>query len=127
MMKIIIASSHCARVDLIEFQCSSLKKFVKNDYEYYVFNDATENARLINFNNCNIRTEIRDKCTELNIKCIDIPQHIHANREILFPGTSEKHIENAGTRCADATQYMYNYFKHIDDIFVILDAFYKIY
>ena len=121
-MKIIIASTHCSRTDLIEYQFKSIKKFVKNDYDYYVFNDATQEARLINFNNPNIRQEIRDTCSKLNINCIDIPQNIHKDRQILFPNTKEFNVENAVTRCADSTQYLYNYFKDTNQIIVIIDS-----
>lgn len=121
-MSLIIASSHCARTDLIEFQYKSIRKFVKNDYKYYIFNDAAEDARLINFNNGNIRTEIEEKCKQLGTTCINIPQDIHTNRNILFPDLDEKDTENSVTRCADATQYMYNYFKQSNDIIVIIDA-----
>lgn len=122
-MKTIIVSAHCSRVDLIEIQYKSIKKFVKGCYEYVVFNDAKQYAHITNFNNQNIHDEIADTCKKLDIQCIDIPQSLHTNRTQLFPKTSEKFNDNVSARAAISVQFMYNYFTDISDImFVILDA-----
>ena len=124
-MKTVIASTHCSRTDLIDIQYKTLRKFIEGEYDYYVFNDAMDCASIINFNNANIGNEIHEKCKELGVKCIDVPQYMHTNRKLyLFPNTEvPKNIVDAGTRCADATQFVYNYFCEQKDIFlIIIDA-----
>ena len=132
-MKTVIASTHCSRTDLIDIQYKTLRKFIVGEFDYYIFNDAMEYADIINFNNKNIRDEIREKCKEFGVKCIDIPQNIHTNRKLyLFPNTEvPKNVVDAGTRCADATQFMYNYFcekehehehEHEDIFLIIIDS-----
>lgn len=66
--KVLIITYAYNRPDFIELQDRTFKKFLKDDYIFVVFNDATEKKA---FN------EIRGKCSRLNIPCYDIPQTIH--------------------------------------------------
>ncbi len=122
-MKTIIASTHCTRTDLIEIQFKTFKKFIKGDYEFIVFNDAKDHADIINFNNANIRNEIKDICYKLEIKCIDVPQNLHNQRNILFSDTIEPSSNHPSCRTSIATQYLYNWVNNYNfDYLIIIDA-----
>jgi len=54
--------------DFIEMQIKGFKKFLADDYEFVVFNDAR---------NPQIRKQIEIICGNYNIQCIGIPQEIH--------------------------------------------------
>jgi hypothetical protein len=71
----------------IEIQYKTLKKYLKNDYEYIVFNDAKPYPDITNGNNVKIRTDIEDICKRLNIKCINIPNDTPYHRTIKCPAT----------------------------------------
>lgn len=120
-MKTIIASSHCTRIDFIELQYKTIKKFIKGEYEYIIFNDASDEKNLNNFNNQNIRNDIRNKCIEMEIKCIDIPQYLHKNRREIFPNTTHNNNEHVCAKAALAVQYIYNYAltNNYDKLFLI--------
>lgn len=121
-MKVIIASAHCTKTDLIDYQYKSIKKFVTDiDYEYIIFNDGVNEENINNFKKKNTRQNIENKCHELNIKCIGIPQEIHHNRKLIFPNTQETVI-NSCTRCANSTQYAFNYLKDFDAILCFIDS-----
>ena len=122
-MKIIITSSHCTKTELIEFQYKTIKKYILDaDYEYYVFNDGITYKSMCNFNNDQIYKEIQNKCEELNIPCIDIPQDLHNNRNLIFKNTEHISSQHPCSRCAIVTQYMYNYVKNTECILVIIES-----
>lgn len=58
-------SSFANHADFISVQKKTLEKFLKDDYEYIVFNDAFDD---------NEAKEIHDTCLLLGITCIRIPQ-----------------------------------------------------
>lgn len=53
----------------IKLQYYTLKKFMKNEYEFIVFNDAKEYPDVSNGYDKTIKQKIIDICNELNIKC----------------------------------------------------------
>ena len=61
----------------IEAQFLSLKKFLNNNFEYIIFNDAKNFNDLTNNNDSNAKNKVREKCKELNIKCIDHNNDYH--------------------------------------------------
>ena len=61
-MVTIITYAH-KRPDFIYLQYESIKKHLKSEYEYIVFNNSIDSVD--NYN------EIHNICKELNIKCID--------------------------------------------------------
>jgi hypothetical protein len=122
-MKTIIASTHCTRTDFIEIQYKTLKKFIKNDYEFVVFNDAKEYPDIYNFNNPSIKNDIINCCNNLGIKCINVPQHLHKQRNILFPNTIEPSSDHPSCRTSIAIQYLYNWANEYGyDYLIIIDA-----
>lgn len=122
-MKLIIASPHCTKIDLIEYQYKSIKKFIKDeDYEYIIFNDASSIGNINNFYQKDINNKIHNKCKELNVRCIDVPQYLHKDRTKIFPNTTERYVENPTTRCSVSVQYIFNYFKNDDVILMIIES-----
>jgi hypothetical protein len=123
MKRIIIASPHCSKINLIEYQYKSIKKYVLDkNYEYFIFNDGSCENSMLNFHNNEIRDNIRDKCSQLNINCIDIPQELHTNRNKIFENTKCVSSNNASARASVSVQYIYNYFKDNDCILFIIES-----
>ena len=52
------------RPDFINYQYRSIKRYLKSEYEFIVFNNAVDDINLYN--------EIHRICSDLNIRCIDI-------------------------------------------------------
>lgn len=61
----------------IKLQYLSLKKFLKNDFEFIVFNDAKAFNDYTNNGDLNMRQKVIDVCNELNITCINMNNDIH--------------------------------------------------
>jgi hypothetical protein len=57
------------RPDFIEWQYKTFKKFLEDDFEYIVFNDAKSEP---------LNSQITLMCQRYKIKCIRIPQNIHS-------------------------------------------------
>lgn len=96
--------------DFIYLQYYTLKKYFKGDYEFIVFNDAKDFSDFTNYENANMKREIEDKCRELDIKCINIPNDHH------------KDLDSSSGRCADSMNFILNYQKENPDIYLILDS-----
>jgi len=65
----------------IELQLKSLKKFLKNDFEFIVFNDAKEFPDYTNGGDITIKDKIIEKCKELGIKCYSQENQHHLYNE----------------------------------------------
>lgn len=78
----------------IEMQHMTLKRFVKDDYKFIVYNDAKDWEDFSNHNDVSLKKEIIKTCERLNIECINIPNQHHRNSI------------SAGDRCADACNYI---------------------
>jgi hypothetical protein len=91
---ILIMTHHYKRTDFIELQYKTLKKFLKDPYEFIVFNDAPS---------ANIEQEINRVCKRLGIRCIRIPQEIHARPYLKRESLAEYNSFNV--RCANVVQY----------------------
>ncbi len=72
--------------EFIKWQHACFKKFLKDEYEYVVFNDAS---------NEEMRELIESTCKQLCIACYRIPQEIHGDRP----------ITSANNRHCDGIQY----------------------
>lgn len=79
--KVLIITHAHSRPDFIELQVKTFNHFLKHGYEYVVFNDAS---------NTDKREQIQQKCEELGIQCILIPQDIHAVPQT----TNKRHAES---------------------------------
>lgn len=87
---VLIMTQAYNRPDFIEWQYKTLKKFLKDDFEYVVFNDARD---------INLRKQITQACSEWGINHCYVPQDIHK-------GTS------ASSRHAEVIQFSLNYFGY---------------
>lgn len=97
----------------IEWQCKTFKKFLLDDYEFVVFNDAPPGPT---------HDAIVDMCNLWNVTCIPIPQEIHDREygpEELWFARGGKH----GLRHSDGIQYSLESrgFDHNDTV-VLFDA-----
>ena len=66
--KVLIFTYAHNRPDFIEIQHKTFEKFLQDDYEFVVWNDA---------NNNNMSKNIENMSKKYNIRCIRIPQEIH--------------------------------------------------
>lgn len=66
----------------IKLQYLSLKKFLKNDFEFIVFNDAKTFNDYTNDGDLTIRQKVIDVCNELNITCINLNNDSHISIQI---------------------------------------------
>ncbi|GAB5411412.1 MAG: hypothetical protein ChlgKO_05260 [Chlamydiales bacterium] len=109
--KSLIITHSYLRPDFIELQDKTFKKFIKDDYEFVVFNDAK---------NLKIRKEINEICKKLNLRCIPIPKEIHTRP---YLHRQVRGQANANIRCANVVQYSLNElgFDH-DGVVMIIDS-----
>jgi len=73
--------------DFIKIQHYTLNKYLKNNFEFIVFNDAKSYPHSTNNGNINVRKEISDLCKNLNIKCIEIPNDYNYLKMVNCPST----------------------------------------
>lgn len=110
--KILLFTYSYNRPDFIEIQHKTFKKFLKDEYEFVVFNDARDP---------HLYRQIKTTCKKLGITCIKIPQEIH-DQPYLHRGPGENYHAPA-TRNSNVVMYsLHNYgFKH-DDIVTLFDS-----
>jgi hypothetical protein len=94
----------------IEIQYYTLQKYVQNEYEFIVFNDAKDFPDFTNNNDITIKRQIQDICNKLNITCINIPNKHH--KQNMCPAK----------RCADSMNYILEYQKKYPDKYLLLDS-----
>lgn len=110
--RVLIFTYSYNRPDFIEIQYKTFKKFLKDEYEFIVFNDACDEP---------IEHAINHLCQRYNIRCVRIPQEIH-DRPYLqrWPGESYHH---PAVRNCNVVQYSLDTigFNH-DDIVALFDS-----
>lgn len=94
----------------IEIQYHTLKKYMKCDYEFIVFNDAKPFPDFTNGGDITIRKQIIDLCEKLGVGCINIENSHH------------KTTTSAAIRCADANNFMLNYQRENPDQYLVIDS-----
>lgn len=107
-MKIVTAVVN--NVDFIEIQYHTLKRYVKGEYEFIVFNDAKDFPDYTNDGDITIKNQIERLCEKLKIKCINIPNESH------------KINTCAASRCADSMNYILEYQKRNPEKYLLLDS-----
>ena len=70
MAKILIITHAYNRPDFIELQCLTFQKFLLDEYEFVVFNDAPPGF---------IHNWIKQECQSLGVCCFTIPQELHVD------------------------------------------------
>jgi len=101
----------CTNDLFIKIQYLSLKKYLKNEYEFIVFNDAKDFPDKSNGNDATMKQRVIDICNKLNIKCITFDNSYQKNIPELY---SYKHtiVLNA----------MHKYQMENPDKYLILDG-----
>ena len=124
MVKTYIISTHFNRTDFIYLQYETIKRFFKGEYEYIIVNDGKEFGDYSNNGDSTFKDKINKTCQELGIKCIEVPQHLHNERNILFPNTKEMNCQNISGRASISVQYGFNYIveNYKDGLLFILDS-----
>jgi hypothetical protein len=96
--------------EFILIQWFTLKKYMKCEYEYIVFNDAKAFPDFTNDGDSTVKDNIRMVCEQLDITCIDIPNNHH------------KTLLCAAGRCANSMNYILQYQKNNPDKYLLLDS-----
>jgi hypothetical protein len=95
--KILIITHAHNRPEFIEWQYLCFKKFLLDDYEFVVFNDAVVPKHF---------RAIKEMCSKLQIKCFPIPQEIHSHLyPLILP--PERFFAHPSNRHADGIQYSF--------------------
>lgn len=92
--KILIMTHAFNRPEFIQWQYKTFKKFLKDDYEFVVFNDAS---------NQDISNRIETICAQFAIRSVRVPQHIHSPPYYL---PRQPDCGGASAECAETIQYM---------------------
>lgn len=110
--QVLIITHNYNRPDFVELQYKTFKKFLKDDYEYVVFNDAKD---------LNKMHEIDAMCARYNIRCIRVPQEIHTRPYL--PRNSGDNLQEANIRHANCIQFSMDNlgFDH-DGVVCVFDA-----
>lgn len=95
--KILVITHAYNRPDFIEWQYRTFKKFLKDDYEYIVFNDGPTEK---------LSSEIEKVCQDLEIRCERIPQEIHQWPYLKRDVWEDRNCPSV--RTANAVQYSYD-------------------
>lgn len=110
--KILLFTYAYNRPDFIKIQHKTFKKFLEDDYEFIVFNDAPA---------LEMENKINEICAHYGIRCVRIPQDIHDQPYLQrWPGENYNHPT---VRNVNVVQYSLDIlgFDH-DDIVVLLDS-----
>ncbi len=94
----------------IQIQYYTLKKYMKCDYEFIVFNDAKSFPDYSNGGDITIKKMIEETCKKLDIKCINIPNNHHI-KEL-----------DASVRTADSMNFILNIQKNFPNKYLLLDS-----
>ncbi len=108
---LIMTHSH-NRPDFIEIQYHTFKKFLKDDYEFIVFNDAPSD---------DMYNKINEMCAKYAITCFRIPQNIHTYAYLYR--LPREQFNHPCVKCANVVQYSLNEIglKH-NDLVAIIDS-----
>jgi hypothetical protein len=94
----------------IEIQFYTLKKYMKCNYEFIIFNDAKSFPDYSNGGNVSIKNNIEDICKKLGIECINIPNQHHMQQT------------DASIRTADSMNFILEFQKNRPDKYLLIDS-----
>lgn len=108
--KLLIMTHAYKRPDFIALQEKTFRAFLQDDYEFVVFNDASDSG---------ISHAIQKTCADLHLRCIRIPQRIHAGPYL--PRMQGEAYDHPCVKCANVVQYSLNTlgFKHHGPVMII--------
>jgi len=110
--KVLIITYSCNQPVFIETQYKTFKKFLHDDYEFVIFNDARSAA---------MESRINAMCASCGLRVFRVPQEIHA-RPYLYR-LPEDDFNAANVRHVNCIQYSLNVlgFEH-DDVLLLIDS-----
>ncbi len=110
--KVLIITHNFNSPAFIELQHKTFDKFVQNEYEYVVFNDA---------NNEPMARKIAETCAQYGVRCVRIPQEIHTRPYL--PRQPRDPLQRPNIRHANCVQYSFDTlgFDH-DGIVMVIDS-----
>tara|TARA_B000000557_G_scaffold231592_1_gene205001 strand:- start:145 stop:1041 length:897 start_codon:yes stop_codon:yes gene_type:complete len=100
--------------DFIEPQYTLLKKFIKDEFEFIVFNNTITDDKITDVNMKN-NTKLKDICEKHSIKFYDIP------REIFASVNNNDASRRAGTAIDFSNKILFNIYG-LDNWFFLLDS-----
>ncbi len=100
--------------DFIEPQYTLLKKFIKDEFEFIVFNNTITDDKITDVNMKN-NTKLKDICEKHSIKFYDIP------REIFASVNNNDASRRAGTAIDFSNKILFNMYG-LDNWFFLLDS-----
>jgi len=98
----------------IEIQYYTLKKYMKSNYEFIVFNDAKDFPDYSNGYDSTIKNIIEETCKNFKIKCINIPNNHHKLSNRLY--------QEPSYRTAEAMNFILDYQKQNPDEYLLIDS-----
>lgn len=126
--KVVFAAAHVSFPEYIELQYLLLKRFLRHDFQFIVFDDTAEKAydpdnHLTFGQDARQMSEaMKRTCDRLGLTYVRFPQGLHYNRTTLFANTLEPYVTNANTRCADVFQFMLKTLTCDAEYLVMMDA-----
>jgi hypothetical protein len=94
----------------IQIQYYTLKRYMKCDYEFIIFNDAKPFSDYSNGGDITIKNLIVETCKKLGITCINIPNDHHIKQT------------DPSVRTADSMNYILNYQLQNPDKYLLIDS-----
>lgn len=110
--KVLIITHQCHKPEFIELQYKTFKKFLSDEYEYVVFNDASDNR---------LSKEIDSICLDYGIRSIKVPQELHSS--VYAPVPKYNPQTHVAVRHSVVIEYSLKKlaFDH-DDIILMIDS-----
>jgi len=110
--KVLLITHSYNRPDFIELQAKTFQKFLQDDYEFVVFNDAPTQK---------LAEQVEAACAKLGISCFRVPQSIH--QQPYLPREADDDWNSPSIRTANAVQYSFDTlaFQH-DGMVAIIDS-----
>ena len=109
--KLKVVCISCNNPKWIELQYKLLKKFMKVEFEFIIFNDGKPYPDWTNDGDSTMRDQINAMCKNLGIKCIDMDNYKRG-----------KEIQNASMRHALNLNYFTGYIKKNPDEYFLIDS-----
>jgi glycosyltransferase involved in cell wall biosynthesis len=110
--RVLIITHSYNRPDFIAYQYKTFKKFLKDDYDFVVFNDAPTRK---------LCHEIQNACKECGIRCIRVPPEIH--QQPYLKRNSWEDWNSPSIRTANAVQYSFDVLGFdFDGIVAVFDS-----
>ena len=109
-----VVTNVCNNPIFIELQYLLLKKFLKTEFEFIVFNDAKDWPDQTNSNDPTMRKQVIDICEKWSIRCINVENKYQRRKSIKSYGMSQRH--------ADCLLKIYDMMKKERGEYLLLDS-----